>query len=162
MTPSITGITSDPNFDYAYYPDATGFIYGNSFGFYYSVTIEAYLYAVVEGDFIISSPESVDDIGLLWTGGNAISGWTRDNADFYTYTNAYLDQSKTYHLTAGQYLPIRYIAASSGGPGSLSLQVTTPNGGILTTAGAPTDQGSIVIVPCDSSVPAFPPFGAET
>lgn len=73
-----------------------------------------------------------DADAYLWTGSNAYSGFTKENAQAHSYYDKYgfHNGSYTVQLTKGDYVPVRLYNANeaNGGPGGFSLDVLGPDG----------------------------------
>jgi hypothetical protein len=85
-----------------------------------------------------------DDIGLIWLGANAVSGWTVDNADVvaivYNGPATY-----TFQATAGDVIPFRILYANAIGESGLSVTFTAPDGSLILNGGV-GDTGSTALV----------------
>lgn len=69
---------------------------------------------------------STDDLGYLWIGANAVSGYTSANANVTTTFSSGAIYTGSIFLTAGTYYPLRYQFGNNGGPGSAFLAWTGP------------------------------------
>lgn len=112
-----------------------------------------FVYARTTGTYTFTSINP-DDIILVWTGNNAISGFTRANANI---AKAYPagTTSFTILLTAGQYEPFRVQWANGGVPGFLGFRINGPTGAVLFDTNGSTD---VVTAACDGRTPVFPAF----
>lgn len=120
-----------------------------------SFEFRSFLYACQSGEYTFSSP-SVDDIVLAWFGNKACGGdgdWTEKNYDFESNYPASKAKNFKVTLKQGDYYPVRVLYANDGGPASLSVKITGPNGEVL-------DGNSFVPEPCDGSN-KFTDFGEE-
>ncbi|THV69105.1 hypothetical protein D6D28_06141 [Aureobasidium pullulans] len=118
------------------------------------------------GYYYINLPRA-DDIALLWVGPNALSGYTRANAQLSQTWSAPAPATLGFFLNANTYTPIRLESANGGGMGYLEFTMWAPDGAqiLLTTSGqnAGFMNPDIVQFPCDTSKGAkFPTFGKET
>jgi hypothetical protein len=127
-----------------------------------AVDHKAFLYAPTSGIYTISVPVS-DEITLVWIGNNAISGWTRENANLaqdYVFQGS-TPKLYTVELTAGSYNPIRVFWANAQGEFAFEIGITAPNGDVIVN-GFQANADYLVQFACDKSTPEFPPWGAET
>jgi hypothetical protein len=69
-----------------------------------------------------------DDVGYMWFGPNAISGWNAANSVIRAATVSGPSGTYTTTLTAGVLTPIRLAFANAGGATSFTLTVRDPNG----------------------------------
>jgi hypothetical protein len=69
---------------------------------------------------------ATDDLGYLWIGANAVSGYTSGNANVTTTFSSGAIYTGNIYLTAGTYYPIRYQFGNNGGPGIAYLAWTGP------------------------------------
>jgi hypothetical protein len=69
-----------------------------------------------------------DDVGYMWLGPNAISGWNSANSVIRAASVSGPSGTYTTTLTAGVLTPIRLAFANSGGAVSFTLTVRDPNG----------------------------------
>ncbi|KAH0037596.1 hypothetical protein KCU78_g1652, partial [Aureobasidium melanogenum] len=118
------------------------------------------------GYYYINLPE-VDNVALLWVGPNALSGYTRANAQLIQTSSASAPATLGFFLTANTYTPIRLWYANGGSQGGFQFTITAPDGAtILQTtpySNAGVMNADIVMFPCISSQGAkFPAFGKET
>ena len=124
-----------------------------------AVDHRGYLFAPLDGDYTITIGND-DNIVLVWVGPLAYSGWTRANAvleDDYPKPPA----STTVTLTAGEWFPIRVMWANGGGPGTLTLRITAPDGTEI--AGSDEDASPFLVqYSCDGKYPQYPPWNSET
>lgn len=116
-----------------------------------------FLYARTAGIYTFTSTNP-DDIILLWVGQNAVSGFTRANANI---VKSYPATTTTYTVAAvvGQYIPFRVQWANGGVPGFLGFQITNPANQVLINNAGSTD---IVTGACDGSTPVFPQWVSLT
>lgn len=88
---------------YGYYPvDGSNLVLDHTF----------YLFASQTGYYSLNIPYT-DDIQFVWIGANAVSGWTRANADITQFWSSQIatqtPQTLAYYLTVGQYLPSKFL-----------------------------------------------------
>ncbi|KAH0369426.1 concanavalin A-like lectin/glucanase, partial [Aureobasidium melanogenum] len=146
---------------YGYYPvDGSNLVLDHTF----------YLFASQTGYYSLNIPYT-DDIQFVWVGANAVSGWTRANADITQFWSSQIatqtPQTLAYYLTVGQYLPIRTQWANGGGQGDMRFNIYAPDGSIVLSSNAGQNSGvssvDIVQYPCNSALGAkFPAWGKET
>ncbi|KAG9831372.1 concanavalin A-like lectin/glucanase, partial [Aureobasidium melanogenum] len=146
---------------YGYYPvDGSNLVLDHTF----------YLFASQTGYYSLNIPYT-DDIQFVWVGANAISGWTRANADITQFWSSQIatqtPQTLAYYLTVGQYLPIRVLWGNGGGQGDLRFNIYAPDGSSVLSSNAGQNSGissvDIVQNPCNSALGAkFPAWGKET
>lgn len=91
---------------YGYYPvDATNLVLDHTF----------YLFASQTGYYSLNIPYT-DDIQFVWIGSDAVSGWTRANADITQFWSSQIatqtPQTLAYYLTVGSYLPSKFSLRS--------------------------------------------------
>lgn len=129
-----------------------------------------YLFARQSGYYSFNIPYT-DDVEFVWIGANALTGWTRANANLFQYWQSGLQaqtpQTLAYYLNLGDYLPVRVMWGNGGGAGELRFTIYAPDGNALlqTTAGANTGSSTpdVVQFPCITSLGAkFPAWGSET
>ncbi|KAH0168103.1 concanavalin A-like lectin/glucanase, partial [Aureobasidium melanogenum] len=140
---------------YGYYPvDGSNLVLDHTF----------YLFASQTGYYSLNIPYT-DDIQFVWVGANAVSGWTRANADITQFWSSQIatqtPQTLAYYLTVGQYLPIRTMWANGGGQGDMRFNIYAPDGSIVLSSNAGQNSGvssvDIVQNPCNSALGAnFP------
>lgn len=87
---------------YGYYPvDGSNLVLDHTF----------YLFASQTGYYSLNIPYT-DDIQFVWIGSDAISGWTRANADITQFWSSQIatqtPQTLAYYLTVGSYLPSKF------------------------------------------------------
>ncbi|KAG9637528.1 concanavalin A-like lectin/glucanase, partial [Aureobasidium melanogenum] len=146
---------------YGYYPvDGSNLVLDHTF----------YLFASQTGYYSLNIPYT-DDIQFVWVGANAVSGWTRANADIVQFWSSQIatqtPQTLAYYLTVGSYLPIRVLWANGGGQGDLRFNIYAPDGSSVLSSNAGQNSGissvDIVQNPCNSALGAkFPTWGKET
>ncbi|KAL2206900.1 hypothetical protein CC79DRAFT_1398765 [Sarocladium strictum] len=105
-------------------------------------------------DFQITN---ADDIALAWFGGLACGDFEKlNNQTYASYEEGPGDVTFTANLEPETYFPIRLIFVNSGGPASLDISVTGPDGSIG------DDENGYGFFPdtCDDSN-SFVPFGSE-
>ncbi|KAH0400097.1 concanavalin A-like lectin/glucanase, partial [Aureobasidium melanogenum] len=146
---------------YGYYPvDGSNLVLDHTF----------YLFASQTGYYSLNIPYT-DDIQFVWVGANAVSGWTRANADIVQFWSSQIatqtPQTLAYYLTVGQYLPIRVLWGNGGGQGDLRFNIYAPDGSSVLSSNAGQNSGissvDIVQNPCNSVLGAkFPAWGKET
>ncbi|KAG9950296.1 concanavalin A-like lectin/glucanase, partial [Aureobasidium melanogenum] len=146
---------------YGYYPvDGSNLVLDHTF----------YLFASQTGYYSLNIPYT-DDIQFVWIGANAVSGWTRANADITQFWSSQIatqtPQTLAYYLTVGQYLPIKVMWANGGGQGDLRFNIYAPDGSSVLSSNAGQNSGvssvDIVQYPCNSALGAkFPAWGKET
>ncbi|PNP82168.1 hypothetical protein FNYG_04357 [Fusarium nygamai] len=124
---------------------------------YKAVNHRAYLYAPETGDYKVTIPNS-DEITLIWFGDNALSGWTRDNADLEQDYPGGTSKSYTIHLEAGTYTPFRLLWANAQGDLNFIAEVQAPDGKVIVN-GDGSDNKYFVRFACDESTTPFPDFG---
>jgi hypothetical protein len=117
------------------------------------------------GYYYINLPQA-DDVSLLWVGPNALSGYTRANAQLLQSWSAPAPATIGFYLTANTYTPVRVWFANGGGIGGFQLTVSAPDGAQILQTTPNQDAGfmnpDVVMFPCDSSKGArFPAFGSE-
>ncbi|TIA26524.1 hypothetical protein D6C81_00676 [Aureobasidium pullulans] len=127
---------------------------------YFILNHRGYIFAQVPGTytFIISNP---DDIVFLYLGDNAVSGWTRGNANAVASccSNYPTRASTSYTLEAGDYLPFRIFFGQQGGPVRFAFSITAPDGTVILDNNT-SESDFVVQYSCDgTSAPAFAPFG---
>ncbi|KAK6527452.1 hypothetical protein TWF694_004441 [Orbilia ellipsospora] len=105
---------------------------------------------------------SVHDILLIWTGDNAYTGFTKQNADAIALRNGTTTGSfqMIYNITAGTLFPFRLQFADGGGGGGFDFNIKDDIG-ILYVKDY-TASNYLVAFGCDGIVPSFPDWGAET
>lgn len=115
---------------------------------------EAYLNAVIEGDYTFELP-FVDDIVLIWVGEAAYSGWTRENAaaELGIFGGSTI---LTINLQAGQHVPIRFLFVNGQAGYFFRVDVRNPNGDIIAD-GDGSDPAYIITDTCGNFAPNFPP-----
>ncbi|KAH0263183.1 concanavalin A-like lectin/glucanase, partial [Aureobasidium melanogenum] len=146
---------------YGYYPvDGSNLVLDHTF----------YLFASQTGYYSLNIPYT-DDIQFVWIGANAVSGWTRANADITQFWSSQIatqtPQTLAYYLTVGQYLPIRTLWGNGGGQGDMRFNIYAPDGSSVLSSNAGQNSGvstvDIVQNPCNSALGAkFPTWGKET
>ncbi|KAH0345976.1 concanavalin A-like lectin/glucanase, partial [Aureobasidium melanogenum] len=146
---------------YGYYPvDGSNLVLDHTF----------YLFASQTGYYSLNIPYT-DDIQFVWVGANAVSGWTRANADITQFWSSQIatqtPQTLAYYLTVGQYLPIRTLWGNGGGQGDMRFNIYAPDGSSVLSSNAGQNSGvssvDIVQNPCNSALGAkFPTWGKET
>jgi hypothetical protein len=164
---------------YGYYPvDGTSLVLDHTF----------YLFASQTGYYSLNIPYT-DDIQFAWVGSDALTGWTRANADITQFWSSQIatqtPQTLAYYLTVGQYLPSKFSLPSSdfdimtnnsavrvmwgngGGQGDMRFNVYAPDGSTVLSSnpGLNSGVGSVDVVkfPCNSAAGAqFPVWGKET
>ncbi|KAI5272129.1 hypothetical protein E4T47_04511 [Aureobasidium subglaciale] len=120
------------------------------------------------GYYSINLPQA-DDITLVWVGPNALSGYTRANAQML---QNYVRGTPTpvtlsFYLTANTYTAARIHFGNGAEVGNFQVNVYAPDGaqilGSIPGANSGVMNPDIVVFPCDSSLGAkFPAFGKET
>ncbi|KAI4726289.1 hypothetical protein E4T49_05916 [Aureobasidium sp. EXF-10728] len=118
------------------------------------------------GYYYINIP-SADDVALFWIGPNALSGYSRANAQLIQSWSVPTVATLGFYLTANTYTPVRLWFANGGGIGGLQFTMLAPDGAQILQSTTNSNAGSmnpdIVMFPCDSSKgKAFPTFGKET
>lgn len=118
------------------------------------------------GYYYINLP-AADDVTLLWVGPNALSGYTRANAQLLQTWSAPAPATLGFFLTANTYTPVRLWFANGGGYGGFQFTLTAPDGATFLQTTPNSNAGvmnsDIVMFPCDTSKGAkFPAFGKET
>ncbi|KAG9856299.1 hypothetical protein KCU98_g1503, partial [Aureobasidium melanogenum] len=118
------------------------------------------------GYYYINLPQA-DDIALLWVGPNALSGYTRANAQLVQTWSAPAPATIGFFLTANTYTPIRLWFANGGSAGGFQFTMTAPDGATILRTTPNSNSGvmnaDVVMFPCDSTKGAkFPAFGKET
>lgn len=167
---------------YGYYPvDGSNLVLDHTF----------YLFASQTGYYSLNIPYT-DDIQFVWIGSDAVSGWTRANADITQFWSSQIatqtPQTLAYYLTVGSYLPskffdpssssasrsitnktikVRTMWANGGGQGDMRFNIYAPDGSsvLSSTAGQNSGVSSVDIVqyPCNAANGAqFPAWGKET
>ncbi|KAG9505095.1 hypothetical protein J7337_002061 [Fusarium musae] len=124
---------------------------------YKAVNHRAYLYAPESGDYVVTIPNS-DEITLIWFGDNALSGWTRENANLEQDYPGGTSKSYTIHLEAGTYTPFRLLWANAQGDLNFIAEVQAPDGTVIVN-GDGSDNKYFVRFACDESTTPFPDFG---
>nr|RBQ95086.1 hypothetical protein FVER53263_05717 [Fusarium verticillioides] len=124
---------------------------------YRAVNHRAYLYAPESGDYVVTIPNS-DEITLIWFGDNALSGWTRENANLEQDYPGGTSKSYTIHLEAGTYTPFRLLWANAQGDLNFIAEVQAPDGTVIVN-GDGSDNKYFVRFACDESTTPFPEFG---
>lgn len=84
-------------------------------------------YFILPDDGTYSFSASFDDFGLLWLGQTAFDPWKTSSNGMVT-----IDGPGNRNLTKGTMLPMTALWANAGGPGYFTLNVTLPNGTLLT------------------------------
>ncbi|KAI5204513.1 hypothetical protein E4T39_03600 [Aureobasidium subglaciale] len=120
------------------------------------------------GYYSINLPQA-DDITLVWVGPNALSGYTRANAQMI---QNYVRGSPTpvtlaFYLTANSYTAFRVHFGNGAEVGNFQINMYGPDGAQILGSTPGANSGimnpDIVVFPCDSSLGAkFPTFGRET
>jgi hypothetical protein len=127
-TYKFRGLTDNINFAVPN-PGTSVIVYGHG---PYDVTasgmfLRGYFVANVTGSHTFSLNQP-DDVGYMWLGPNAISGWNSANANIRAATVSGPSGTYTTTLTAGVLTPIRMAFGNSGGAMSYTLTVRDPNG----------------------------------
>ncbi|KAF7540373.1 hypothetical protein G7Z17_g12220 [Cylindrodendrum hubeiense] len=127
---------------------------------YTAIAHRGFLYAPVTGTYTITVPES-DDITLVWLGNNALTEWTRSNANIVQPYVSGAATAKTAEITleAGTYNPLRVLWGNGQGGFQFIITVKAPNGDSVLD-GTSTGNGFIVRFACDGTTPVFQPFGS--
>lgn len=109
-----------------------------------------------------------DDVTFVWIGSDALSGWTRSNADLTQFWSSSGQSSKTlaFYLNQGTYTPVRVMWGNGGGQGDLRFNVLAPDGTTLMSSTAGANAGylspDIVQFPCNTALGAkFAAWGSE-
>jgi hypothetical protein len=123
---------------------------------YMAINHEAWLNAVIPGDYTIFLPNS-DDITFVWVGSDAYSGWTRENADAELGVFAGVSRTVTVTLAAGDHLPIRVLWVNAQGGYFFEVTIRNPNGDIIASADV-MNSDYIVQDTCEPFAPDFPPM----
>ncbi|THZ73529.1 hypothetical protein D6C84_09655 [Aureobasidium pullulans] len=120
------------------------------------------------GYYSINLPQA-DDITLVWIGQNALSGYTRANANML---QTYVQGTPTpvtlaFFLSANTYTPIRVIFGNGAEVGNFQMNMYAPDGTQILGSNAGTNTGmmnpDIVQFPCDTTLGGkFAAFGKET
>jgi hypothetical protein len=119
---------------------------------YLSYEYAAFIYSCSGGSFDFQIDQA-DDIALAWFGDLACGDFQKENNETYaSYEAGAGNITYSLQLQPEQYFPVRLIFANAGGPASLSLTVTGPNGTVVDSLFYPDT--------CDRSH-AFVPFGTE-
>lgn len=159
----LTGTTTAVSYGVYTFSEEYVSIYGSTslFGsFYLVIDHRGYLFAQATGTYTFST-QSVDDLFLLWIGPNALSGWTRPNANLEGNLS---NQQVTFtiDLVAGEYYPLRFMWVNGDGPGNFEFSITAPDGTIVLDADTVASP-YIVQFSCDgTTAPAYPAWGSET
>lgn len=128
---------------------------------YIVVSHRGYAYAKQSGEYTFTVPVS-DNIVAAWIGPNAVSGYTRSNANLFQEWGG---TSAVYKMTVekGKYYPIRIMWANAGGPGSFQFEIKAPDGTVVADSKSGASK-FLVQYSCDgTSAPKFTtPFGSET
>lgn len=116
---------------YGYYPvDGTSLVLDHTF----------YLFASQTGYYSLNIPYT-DDIQFVWVGANAVSGWTRANADITQFWSSQIatqtPQTLAYYLTVGSYLPGKFSPSSPSFPHVLQQLTTSKSEGDVGERGRP-------------------------
>lgn len=120
-----------------------------------SLNHRGYFFAQLTGTYTFNLT-NVDDVGMLWIGPNAYSGWSRDNADIID-NNVY-----SVDLQQGQYYPFRIAYGNTYSHLSYQLEITDPNGTDVADS-AYGGEPYLVQYSCDgTTAPQYPAFGSET
>jgi hypothetical protein len=87
---------------YGYYPvDGSNLVLDHTF----------YLFASQTGYYSLNIPYT-DDIQFVWIGNDAVTGWSRANADIIQFWSSQIatqtPQTLAYYLTVGSYLPSKF------------------------------------------------------
>ncbi|KEQ78127.1 hypothetical protein M436DRAFT_35982, partial [Aureobasidium namibiae CBS 147.97] len=146
---------------YGYYPvDGSNLVLDHTF----------YLFASQTGYYSLNIPYT-DDIQFVWIGSDAVTGWSRANADITQFWSSQIatqtPQTLAYYLTVGSYLPIRTMWANGGGQGDMRFNIYAPDGSSVLSSNAGQNSGvssvDIVKYPCNSVNGAqYPAWGKET
>ncbi|CAD0081515.1 unnamed protein product, partial [Aureobasidium vineae] len=128
---------------YGYYPvDGSTLVLDHTF----------YLFASQTGYYSLNIPYT-DDIQFVWIGNNAVSGWTRANADITQFWSSQIatqtPQTLAYYLTVGTYLPVRLMWANGGGQGDLRFNVYAPDGSSVLSSNAGQNSESAAWILCN-------------
>lgn len=133
-----------------------------------AINLRGYLVARSLGVYTFTIPGNPDDplfpddIMALWIGNNAISGYTRANADAVVELNG-ASRSVLYTVlgpTLPVYIPFRVMAGN--GPGALRYMftITDPSNTVLVSS--TVNGGDNLVQSCVAlGVAEFPPFGME-
>ncbi|PNP60725.1 hypothetical protein FNYG_14551 [Fusarium nygamai] len=123
---------------------------------YKAVDHRAFLYAPETGTYKVTIPNS-DEITLIWFGENALSSWTRQNADLEQDYPGGTSKSFSIDLEAGTYTPFRLLWANAQGELNFIAEVKAPGGNVIVN-GDGSDNKYFVRHTCDGSTPSFPAF----
>jgi hypothetical protein len=138
-------------------------VYGSSYSFsdyYFVLDHRFYLYATQTGSYTFAIT-NVDDLGMIWLGSTAYSGWTRQN-DLVDTQDMTQSGVVTYSVTAGQYLPVRLMMAQAQGGAALTFTITAHDGTTVLSSSTGYSK-NILQFSCDqTSAPVFPPWGNES
>jgi hypothetical protein len=90
---------------YGYYPvDGSNLVLDHTF----------YLFASQTGYYSLNIPYT-DDIQFVWIGDDAVTGWSRANADIIQFWSSQIatqtPQTLAYYLTVGSYLPSKFLSS---------------------------------------------------
>ncbi|KAF3934593.1 hypothetical protein ABW20_dc0101029 [Dactylellina cionopaga] len=128
----------------------------------YVLNYRAYFYSPISTTYTIKVYHA-DNWAGFWTT-NAVTGWTRANADgtsIWDPTTFISSQSQIQvAIPAETYYPIRFVIGSFAGFVSYNFEIVDEAAGLYYVKyGTPSPY--LVSAVCDNSVAAFPPFGAE-
>lgn len=97
------------------------------------VVIYQFFFRVPVSGLFTLAITNVDDVFYGWAGSKAISGWSNKNYDSYAYWH--ITTGKTGiasfsmgSLTAGSFIPIRFVVANGAGKGGFDFDFIGPDG----------------------------------
>jgi hypothetical protein len=155
------------------YLDQAPTVYGKSLSYAQASTVSLnhvfYIFAGRgTGYYSINLPQA-DDITLVWLGPNALSGYTRANANLMqTYVQGTATPpTLAFFLTANTYTPVRIVFGNGAEVGNFQVNVYAPDGSVVLSSDGKMNSGfmspDVVVFPCDGSLGArFSAFGKET
>lgn len=106
----------------------TGTIYCKSVQSHdYVIDHQTYFVPPIDGLYIFSI-KNIDDLALLYTGQNAIQGYSKTNYDLLAgfFNDAGKTVSKSYQLSQGEFFPVRLFYVNAPGAANLAFSVTGP------------------------------------
>ena len=120
-----------------------------------------YILAPQSGIYNFRFVNTIDDIGLIWLGPAAYSGWNRGNAAAVLAYQTTGSMAATWMANAGDYIPFRVMYANAQGVAVLNFSVNAPDGTILIDGGTRLTD-NVIQFSCDqTTAPPFPAWGSE-
>lgn len=130
-----------------------------------AINQRGYLYVPVTGIYTFTVTRA-NDIGFLWLGSTALSGWNRGNAAIVLGGGTCSSSEPIYvPLVAGQYFPIRLLTLNDltlpNDPlRAFKLRIVRPDCQVLLDYNSMPTSNYFFQFSCDGASGTFPPFGA--